>query len=56
MFPCELTLTGRCEVVRDHVDRHRVPDTPITDHRTGDCHLLGGEAGGEVRGGAGAEL
>ncbi len=56
MFPCELTLTGRCEVVTDHVDRHSEPDTPITDHRTGDCHLLGGGAGGEVRGGAGAQL
>lgn len=32
------------------------PDTPITDHRTGDCHPLGGGAGGEVRGGAGAQL
>ena len=59
MFPClicKLTLTGRYEVVRDHVDGHREPDSPITGHRTGDCHILRGGAGGEVRGGAGAEL
>ena len=32
------------------------PDPPHTDHRSGDCHQLGGGGGGEVRGATGAQL